>query len=78
MNEHGYCPKCGCDLDGGSIWKYFFEQSGSEDDADRTSAMYGATRERGQWGREIGIYDLNTDRTIAWQCPDCGHQWDRV
>ena len=27
--------------------------------------------------RTIGIYDRNRDRTVAWHCPDCGHQWDR-
>lgn len=34
---------------------------------------YGATH----FGRKIGIYDSRTDRTVAYQCPDCGHQWDR-
>jgi hypothetical protein len=28
--------------------------------------------------REIGIYDQFRDRTVAWQCPDCDHQWPRV
>lgn len=27
--------------------------------------------------REIGIYDQYRDRTVAWQCPDCEHQWPR-
>lgn len=78
MNEHGYCPNCGTDLDGGSIWQHFFEQYGSEDEADRISAMYGATRERGQWGRQVGIYDMDRDRTVSWQCPDCKHVWERT
>jgi len=45
--------------------------------ADKAAKMYGATREKGQWGREIGIYDFDKDRTVAWQCPDCGNKWDR-
>lgn len=26
MNEHGYCPNCGTDLDGGSIWEHFYNE----------------------------------------------------
>jgi hypothetical protein len=29
------------------------------------------------WKRKIGIYDFFTDRTVAWQCPDCNGQWER-
>jgi predicted RNA-binding Zn-ribbon protein involved in translation (DUF1610 family) len=35
---------------------------------------YGATH----WGRELGRYDYRLDRTVAWQCPDCKHEWKRV
>lgn len=78
QNEHGYCPNCGVDLDGGSIWEHFFKETGSEVEADRIAGRYGATRERGQWGREIGIYDWSTDRTRSWKCPDCSHEWSRT
>lgn len=27
------------------------------------------------WRREIGIYDMGQDRTVAWRCPDCAHEW---
>lgn len=27
--------------------------------------------------RKIGIYDLGRDRTVAWHCPDCKHEWGR-
>lgn len=76
-NEHGYCPNCGADLDGGSIWEHFFKEKGSEFWADHIAEMYGATREKGQWGRAIGIYDMEQDCTMLWQCPDCAHQWER-
>lgn len=78
MSEHGNCPKCGTDLNGGSIWQTFFDKYGSEAEADRVAAMYGATKENGQWGREIGIYSMERDMTVAWRCPDCGHEWPRV
>lgn len=29
------------------------------------------------FSRKIGIYSVETDRTVAWKCPDCNHQWDR-
>lgn len=77
MNKHGGCPHCGVDLNGGSIWQTFFEKYGSEVEADRISAMYGATREKGQWSRAIAVYSLETDKTVAWQCPDCSHEWAR-
>lgn len=77
MSEHGHCPNCNVDLNGGSIWEHFFKEKGSEEEADRSAAMYGATREKGQWGRAIGIYDMDTDRTVSWKCPDCNHTWKR-
>ena len=77
LNEHGYCPNCNADLDGGSIWQYFFEKTGSEAEADKSAEAYGANRTQGQWGRTIGIYDMELDRTVAWKCPDCNHQWGR-
>jgi rubrerythrin len=77
-NEHGYCPNCNADLDGGSIWETFYQLTGSEEEADRKAEMYGANREKGRWGRTIALYDRDKDRTVAWKCPDCGHAWERI
>ncbi len=77
MNEHGYCPHCNADLDGGSIWQEFFEKFNDEAKADEAAAMYGATRDKGQRGRAIGIYDFVKDRTMVYRCPDCGKEWGR-
>jgi predicted RNA-binding Zn-ribbon protein involved in translation (DUF1610 family) len=93
--EHGNCPNCGTDLNGGSIWQtgYSFALAGkhykqygvpadnkqeAERLADKYAEAYGATREKGQWGRAIGIYDMQKDRTVEYQCPDCEHRWPRV
>jgi len=77
MSEHGSCPACGTDLNGGLIWETLRETR-SEEEADRVAAqLYGATRTSGHWGREIGTYDVGLDRVVAWRCPDCGHQWER-
>jgi hypothetical protein len=55
QSEHGNCPSCKVNLDGGSIWQHFMDKTNSEEEADRIAAMYGATRTKGQWGREIGM-----------------------
>lgn len=94
QNDHGSCPNCKTDLNGGSIWQTGFDlalsnggdthpsipaktKEEAEKRADLYASHYGATREAGQWGREIGIYDLEKDRTVSWQCPDCNHIWPR-
>lgn len=92
-DEHGNCPSCGTDFNGGSIWLTGYEkalngehygQEGTraskeeaETLADRYAKAYGATRTTGQWGRQIGIYSIEKDRTVAWRCPECGHEWVR-
>lgn len=45
--------------------------------ADKYAEAYGATRTHGRWGRQIGIYSMERDRTVRYKCPDCGHEWDR-
>lgn len=93
-DDHGHCPNCNADLNGGSIWEtgYNFALTTGQDTwpsvpastreeaecrADKYAAAYGATRTTGKWGREIGIYDMGKDRTVAWKCPDCDHEWPR-
>ncbi len=93
-DDHGRCPKCDADLNGGSIWKTFYDQAingmhykqnkplaqppteaEAEALADESAALYGASKEHGQWGREIGLE--KNDRIVSWQCPDCNHEWPR-
>lgn len=76
-NEHGYCPNCHSNLDGGSIWLHFYKESNSMATADKTAALYGATKEYGCWGRATVIYDVAGDRGTEYQCPDCDHRWPR-
>lgn len=75
-HEHGRCPNCNADLNGGSIWEYFYKKEGDEKKADEIAAMYGADRNKGRWGREIGLSDGDSVR--QWQCPDCDHIWPRI
>ena len=71
------CPRCKSNLEGGLIYDTFIEKYGDEQKALESAKMYGATKTEGRWGREIGVYDSIRDMTVAWRCPDCGHQWDR-
>lgn len=69
------CPSCKTNLEGDLIFDTFMEKYSDEKKALETAAMYGATKTEGRWGREIAIYDLHKDRTTAYLCPDCRHQW---
>lgn len=89
-----HCPKCNVDLQGGLIWATglqfahegkHYRQKGvpatgveAEKFADEYAEAYGADRTSGYWGRQIGIYDMEKDRTVAIRCPDCEHEWPRV
>jgi hypothetical protein len=75
MNEHGYCPNCNLDLDGGLIWDHFYKDTGVAKLADKYAEMYGATRTTGKWGLATGHYDQTKDRTTGWTCPQCNHFW---
>lgn len=76
MNQHGYCPNCGMDFDGGLVFDTFMEQfDGDEEKALEYASGYGATKTTGRWGKRIGIYDMERDMTTQWQCPDCEHIW---
>lgn len=77
MNEHGYCPNCGIDLDGELIFETLLKQYNDREKALETAEMYGATETTGRWGKQIGIYDINRDRTVRWLCPECNHEWER-
>lgn len=75
MNEHGYCPNCNLDLDGGLIWDHFYKEFHTAALADKYAEMYGATRTTGRWGLATGMYDSKKDRTVGWTCPSCNHYW---
>ena len=59
MIKGRYCRKCRADLRGNVIPKKDREAFGGRTHFDRT----------------IGIYDMAQDRTVRYQCPDCGFRW---
>jgi hypothetical protein len=74
-NEHGYCPNCGINFDGDLIWDTGMEMYGNAEKADEYAKAYGATRTTGRWGKKIGIYSMEEDRTTGWKCVECKHEW---
>jgi len=58
------CPNCGADFKGDPIPQEYIDKG-----------YYG---EEKYFSRCIGIYDTGRDCTVAWQCPDCKHEWPRV
>ncbi len=55
------CPKCNADMRGDPIPEKDRERFGNKT----------------HFSRVIGIYSIERDRTTHWQCPDCGHEWER-
>ena len=77
-DDHGRCPSCKADMNGGGIYAHYLAETGDPAEAARMAKMFGADEHHGQWGRQIAIYSREADRTVAWKCPDCGHEWDRL
>jgi hypothetical protein len=60
VNPDNRCPNCKTSLFGGHIPYEYREHY---------SPPY-------EWNRQIGFYDIEADRTISYECPDCGHTWE--
>lgn len=60
-----YCPSCKADLQGAPI---------PQDSIDKGYYAPGSTH----FGRTIGVEISDIyDGVCFWECPDCGHQWER-
>lgn len=75
INEHGYCPNCNANLDGGDIKQTFIDMGKTPEEALKSADNYGYSKGRTQWGRQIGQYSMEFDRTTSYVCPDCNHEW---
>lgn len=60
-----FCPHCGSDLRDGTIPGW-----------DGVDCRHGCGADD-HGSRLISVYDRGRDRTVAWQCPDCGKRWER-
>ena len=61
MSQLNNCPACQISLIGAPILQEYRQYYGNLT----------------HFKREIGIYDIEKDRVIAWKCPDCGYEWER-
>ena len=80
MNIHGYCPHCNANLDGDLVIDYPLSQGESIKEALEYVKSYSGWDEHGEanrWGRAIGLYCRDRDRTIGYRCPDCNEVWER-
>jgi predicted RNA-binding Zn-ribbon protein involved in translation (DUF1610 family) len=62
------CSACGSNLRGPII-----EPSHREMYGGYVECRHGCGSEP-HYSRLMGIYDMERDRTVAWRCPDCGHE----
>lgn len=72
MNK--FCPHCCVSLLGEKIIDVFLKQGKTYDQALEWARLYKGFEEYGienRFGREIGIYDIEKDRTVYYICPDC-------
>jgi hypothetical protein len=60
-NNKETCPICASDLEGDEI-------------PELERLHFGG---KTHFSRKIAIYDRDADRTVAFECPDCGERWAR-
>lgn len=76
MKKKGYpkkCPNCKINLEGEDIYLYFLrEYAGDRARALDAAADYGWTKEKPcNFSKVIAVYDMEADRTMAYECPEC-------
>lgn len=68
MADFCACSACGADLRGPSIPVESRHLYGAD-----MKCRHGCGGEP-HYSHLISIYDMKRDRTVAWRCPDCGHE----
>jgi len=77
INDHGFCFHCNADLNGDWVWDIGFKKYGTEEEADKFAASFGAIKGFGRFGREIYVkgYDESYNKLPPYfKCPDCGEK----
>jgi hypothetical protein len=77
-NINGYCPHCNANMDGDLVIDYPLSQGKTMEEAIEYASSYTGWGKHGilnRWGRQIDIYDMRKDRTVAYKCPDCGKEF---
>lgn len=73
MADFCRCSSCEADLRAGEIPDKYLYMYGAEQESE---CRYGCGG-KSHYSRLIGIYSRESDRTISWMCPDCGHTEER-
>lgn len=91
-NDHGFCPNCNKDFDGGYIWDTFYHRLMEDgywqrDDTkplDHEAAKLEADKISDCYGADRyqgkwghAIGISWNDRVQEYMCPDCEHKWPR-
>lgn len=80
MSINGHCPHCNADMDGELVYDSFIDAGYDCDIADKWAKQVSGYEKHGllnKWSRCLSIYDITSDRTINYECPDCSKQWNR-
>lgn len=92
-DDHGSCPNCKADLNGGSIWETGFDfamtdghdtwphvRAKSVEEAEKRADKYAAAYGATRTKGRWGRaigWEYDKDRIEEWECPDCKHRWGR-
>lgn len=73
MSEHGHCPHCGLNFDGGNIIDTFIKMGRTKEEAEEVASHYGYGPGRTQWDKRLNVilYDEQYNKTKYWECPEC-------
>jgi hypothetical protein len=81
LNNHGLCPACGCNWDGGNVYEVLRSHEAYADKSDEQvreiSGNYGAPDQR--FSKLIGIEVRGVyDGVCKYRCPECTTEWQRA
>lgn len=76
MNEYGYCPFCGTDLDGEDIIDSLVKKGKTLTESHIYAMVYFGYKEGNtKVSRVINLYNPESKRSYGCQCPDCKNTW---
>jgi hypothetical protein len=66
------CPHCQANLDDGDIYEVVLEKYHDHFKATEAAGHFGwSMADKKRFSRIVGQYNLETDRTESYSCPDC-------
>jgi len=78
IENHGSCVHCNYDLNGEGIYAcYYIKYDGDGAKALEKASMFGASKDKGRFGKAIYVKSYDTDGNKLppyFQCPECGEK----